>query len=58
MILPTQTATEVMLKPIGKTGPQVDEVLTEWKIPPGRLGTHQILLQRVSSSLQIRQAGE
>ena len=38
-VAPGAIPTEVMLKAIGKTEAQLDEVLEEWKIPLGRLGT-------------------
>ncbi|MBM4202961.1 MAG: glucose 1-dehydrogenase [Gammaproteobacteria bacterium] len=37
-VAPGAIPTEVMLKAIGKTERQLDEVLAEWKIPLGRLG--------------------
>jgi NAD(P)-dependent dehydrogenase (short-subunit alcohol dehydrogenase family) len=37
-VAPGAIPTEVMLKAIGKTENQLDEVLAEWKIPLGRLG--------------------
>jgi len=37
-VAPGAIPTEVMLKAIGKTEQQLDEVLAEWKIPLGRLG--------------------
>ena len=40
-VAPGAIPTEVMLKAIGKTDQQLDEVLAEWKIPLGRLGTPQ-----------------
>ena len=40
-VAPGAIPTEVMLKAIGKTEAQLDEVLAEWKIPLGRLGTPQ-----------------
>lgn len=40
-VAPGAIPTEVMLKAIGKTEQQLDEVLAEWKIPLGRLGTPQ-----------------
>lgn len=40
-VAPGAIPTEVMLKAIGKTENQLDEVLAEWKIPLGRLGTPQ-----------------
>jgi len=40
-VAPGAIPTEVMLKAIGKTEHQLDEVLAEWKIPLGRLGTPQ-----------------
>jgi NAD(P)-dependent dehydrogenase (short-subunit alcohol dehydrogenase family) len=38
-VAPGAIPTEVMLKAIGKTEDQLDEVLEEWRIPLGRLGT-------------------
>lgn len=40
-VAPGAIPTEVMLKAIGKSEAQLDEVLAEWKIPLGRLGTPQ-----------------
>ena len=40
-VAPGAIPTEVMLKAIGKTEDQLDEVLEEWKIPLARLGTPQ-----------------
>ena len=40
-VAPGAIPTEVMLKAIGKTSAQLDEVLEEWNIPLGRLGTPQ-----------------
>jgi NAD(P)-dependent dehydrogenase (short-subunit alcohol dehydrogenase family) len=40
-VAPGAIPTEVMLQAIGKTESQLDEVLAEWKIPLGRLGTPQ-----------------
>ena len=40
-VAPGAIPTEVMLKAIGKTDAQLDEVLKEWNIPLGRLGTPQ-----------------
>jgi NAD(P)-dependent dehydrogenase (short-subunit alcohol dehydrogenase family) len=40
-VAPGAIPTEVMLKAIGKTEDQLDEVLEEWNIPLGRLGTPQ-----------------
>lgn len=40
-VAPGAIPTEVMLKAIGKSDQQLDEVLAEWKIPLGRLGTPQ-----------------
>ena len=40
-VAPGAIPTEVMLKAIGKTSDQLDEVLEEWNIPLGRLGTPQ-----------------
>jgi NAD(P)-dependent dehydrogenase (short-subunit alcohol dehydrogenase family) len=38
-VAPGAIPTEVMLKALGKTEDQLDELLDEWKIPLGRLGT-------------------
>lgn len=38
-VAPGAIPTEVMLKALGKTEAQLDEILAEWKIPLGRLGT-------------------
>ncbi|MGA1372291.1 MAG: SDR family NAD(P)-dependent oxidoreductase [Pseudomonadales bacterium] len=38
-VAPGAIPTEVMLKALGKTEDQLDEILAEWKIPLGRLGT-------------------
>lgn len=38
-VAPGAIPTEVMLNAIGKTENQLDEILDEWKIPLGRLGT-------------------
>jgi NAD(P)-dependent dehydrogenase (short-subunit alcohol dehydrogenase family) len=38
---PGAIPTEVMLKALNKTEDQVDEILNEWNIPPGRPGTPQ-----------------
>jgi len=38
-VAPGAIPTEVMLKALGKTEDQLDELLEEWKIPLGRLGT-------------------
>ena len=40
-VAPGAIPTEVMLTAIGKTENQLDEVLEEWNIPLGRLGTPQ-----------------
>ncbi|MEZ5598315.1 MAG: glucose 1-dehydrogenase [Pseudomonadales bacterium] len=40
-VAPGAIPTEVMLKAIGRTEDQLDQVLEEWKIPLGRLGTPQ-----------------
>jgi len=40
-VAPGAIPTEVMLAAIGKTSDQLDEVLQEWNIPLGRLGTPQ-----------------
>ncbi len=40
-VAPGAIPTEVMLAAIGKTSDQLDEVLDEWNIPLGRLGTPQ-----------------
>lgn len=40
-VAPGAIPTEVMLKAIGKSSDQLDEVLAEWNIPLGRLGTPQ-----------------
>jgi NAD(P)-dependent dehydrogenase (short-subunit alcohol dehydrogenase family) len=40
-VAPGAIPTEVMLQAIGKTEDQLDEVLEEWNIPLGRLGTPQ-----------------
>lgn len=40
-VAPGAIPTEVMLKAIGRTEDQLDEVLKEWRIPLGRLGTPQ-----------------
>ena len=40
-VAPGALPTEVMLTAIGKTSDQLDEVLEEWNIPLGRLGTPQ-----------------
>ena len=38
-VAPGAIPTEVMLQAVGKTEDQLDELLEEWKIPLGRLGT-------------------
>ncbi len=38
-VAPGAIPTEVMLRAIGRTEAQLDQVLAEWKIPLGRLGT-------------------
>ncbi len=38
-VAPGAIPTEVMLEAVGKTEDQLDELLEEWKIPLGRLGT-------------------
>ncbi|MEQ9450833.1 MAG: glucose 1-dehydrogenase [Pseudomonadales bacterium] len=40
-VAPGAIPTEVMLKAVGKTEDQLDELLAEWNIPLGRLGTPQ-----------------
>lgn len=40
-VAPGAIPTEVMLKAVGKTENQLDELLAEWNIPLGRLGTPQ-----------------
>ena len=40
-VAPGAIPTEVMLKAVGKTEEQLDELLAEWRIPLGRLGTPQ-----------------
>lgn len=40
-VAPGAIPTEVMLKAVGKTEDQLDELLEEWNIPLGRLGTPQ-----------------
>lgn len=40
-VAPGAIPTEVMLKAVGKTEQQLDELLAEWNIPLGRLGTPQ-----------------
>ena len=40
-VAPGAIPTEVMLKAVGKSEDQVDELLAEWNIPLGRLGTPQ-----------------
>lgn len=40
-VAPGAIPTEVMLKAVGKTEHQLDELLEEWNIPLGRLGTPQ-----------------
>lgn len=40
-VAPGAIPTEVMLKAVGKTADQLDELLAEWNIPLGRLGTPQ-----------------
>ena len=40
-VAPGAIPTEVMLKAVGKTEDQLDQLLDEWNIPLGRLGTPQ-----------------
>jgi NAD(P)-dependent dehydrogenase (short-subunit alcohol dehydrogenase family) len=40
-VAPGAIPTEVMMKAIGKDENQLDEILDEWNIPLGRLGTPQ-----------------
>ena len=40
-VAPDAIPTEVMMKAIGKDENQLDEILEEWNIPLGRLGTPQ-----------------
>jgi len=40
-VMPGAIPTEVMLQAVGKNEDQLDELLEEWRIPLGRLGTPQ-----------------